>query len=378
MVLAPALVVSGVVKSMPVAGAVASKTPQRTSLEQAEEACIGVTDPDACVAKTSLGVHGCAYCAIDQECHAVGSHYNPCPNECCASQSHASSCKHRTPEEIEAYHDGTCEAQGNQTNSTPFYPKQVMTYHSYAAATYCDPATLSNWSCTPCTAMGKPSGVTVIDDKASGNLAVVSSFEDGSRGIRTIIAFRGTRENCIKNWIANFGIVRKAPYLDLPLVQVHSGFYNAYSDLHADILSAIAKLPPLPIILTGHSLGAALATICAFELHRAGLSVDRVFTFGSPRVGNFEFHDAFMAAIPTSWRLTHNRDTVPHLPQQNLGFYHTITEVFYPTDTDKGYTICDSSGEDLNCSNRCSIDYACTSIDDHFLYLGKTIVEACL
>ncbi len=47
-----------------------------------------------------------------------------------------------------------------------------------------------------------------------------------------------------------------------------------------------------PIWLTGHSLGGALATIAAYRLLKMGMNVHGLYTFGSPRVGNYGFvHD---------------------------------------------------------------------------------------
>lgn len=48
--------------------------------------------------------------------------------------------------------------------------------------------------------------------------------------------------------------------------------------------------PPTKVICTGHSLGAALATLCGVWSSLQWLDADvRVVTFGSPAVGNQEF-----------------------------------------------------------------------------------------
>ncbi len=48
--------------------------------------------------------------------------------------------------------------------------------------------------------------------------------------------------------------------------------------------------PPTKVICTGHSLGAALASICGLWSSLQWLDADvRVVTFGSPAVGNQEF-----------------------------------------------------------------------------------------
>ncbi len=63
----------------------------------------------------------------------------------------------------------------------------------------------------------------------------------------------------------NFG---KDPFPGLPTtVQVHQGFLGAYRDVQSQVLAAVQKAnlacPDCRILLTGHSLGGALATIAA-------------------------------------------------------------------------------------------------------------------
>jgi nuclear pore complex protein Nup85 len=54
---------------------------------------------------------------------------------------------------------------------------------------------------------------------------------------------------------------------------VHSGFLSAYRSVKDQVLSLVAALTagaspgdPWVIWVTGHSLGGALATLCAYEL----------------------------------------------------------------------------------------------------------------
>ncbi len=47
------------------------------------------------------------------------------------------------------------------------------------------------------------------------------------------------------------------------------------------------------------------------------------------QVGNPAFYQYVDAALPTSYRVTHNADPVPHLPPKLFGFHHLATEVFY-------------------------------------------------
>ena len=75
-----------------------------------------------------------------------------------------------------------------------------------------------------------------------------------------------------------------------------AGFYVSYnnSSLEPNITASVRKMaaahPGTPLYVIGHSMGAALATICAMDVKfKAGLSDVRLYTFGSPRVGNDVF-----------------------------------------------------------------------------------------
>jgi hypothetical protein len=70
-----------------------------------------------------------------------------------------------------------------------------------------------------------------------------------------------------------------------------------------------------PTIVTGHSLGAALATLFVMENHaKHKFDIAALCTFASPRVGNMEFVHLFNQLPIDSWRIVNMRDVVPKLP----------------------------------------------------------------
>lgn len=73
------------------------------------------------------------------------------------------------------------------------------------------------------------------------------------------------------------------------------------------------------LYVTGHSLGGAMATICASRLSAQGMNVEGLYTYGSPRVGDGEF----VANLKVNhFRFVNNNDAVPKVPPQVFGYRH--------------------------------------------------------
>lgn len=120
-----------------------------------------------------------------------------------------------------------------------------------------------------------------------------------------VITFRGSQS--LRNWLANVQLLLK----DVPEYcdgcQVHTGFHEAFLEGFPTVLAAFTSLktenPGYRTVVTGHSLGGAIATITATELRRLGNEVD-LYTYGSPRVGNGVMA-AFITGAGKNVRVTH-------------------------------------------------------------------------
>jgi Lipase (class 3) len=98
---------------------------------------------------------------------------------------------------------------------------------------------------------------------------------------------------------------------------------------HGPALSARDSLVPATatIEITGHSLGAALATLYTVENARSDqIQSPMLCTFASPYVGDAAFAAAFNSLALTAWRIVNIRDLVPKVPGTLLGFAHVATE----------------------------------------------------
>jgi len=79
--------------------------------------------------------------------------------------------------------------------------------------------------------------------------------------------------------------------------------------------TAAEARPQRPMVVTGHSLGSALATLFVMENDtKKRFDITTSCTFASPRVGTLEFARAFDQLPINSWRIVNTLDVVPKLP----------------------------------------------------------------
>ena len=149
-------------------------------------------------------------------------------------------------------------------------------------------------------------------------------------------------------------------------------FQKIWNDMKLDVYSQIDKHPSYELWVTGHCLGGALASLASTHI-----AVERktpknkliLYTFGQPRVGNYNYSLAHDMLVPISFRVVHYGDPVVHVPncnskvqpgtlsrcQAGLGPYHHGKEIFYnKMFNNSSYKTCDGlpRNEDVTCSNK--------------------------
>lgn len=116
---------------------------------------------------------------------------------------------------------------------------------------------------------------------AAKKLRVQTRLVDGAG----MITFRGTAN--LTNWTK---VNLRAGWTQNP--PRHRGFHEAWMACRSDIAEWLDKAKPTTLVLTGHSLGAALAQLAAFDLAHS-YCIERVFLFAPPMVGGPDFNDAY-------------------------------------------------------------------------------------
>ena len=129
--------------------------------------------------------------------------------------------------------------------------------------------------------------------------------------------------------------------------KVHTGFVKSYYSSRLELLNLMRVLLEDPnnkdhnIIITGHSLGGALASIASLDM-AATLGVVGIsrykrlssFTYGSPRVGNIKFAEAYNAIIPNTFRIANTNDVIPKLPTRTNLFPYKHVGNYVRVDRD--------------------------------------------
>jgi len=185
--------------------------------------------------------------------------------------------------------------------------------------------------------------VTFVDFSGSQGFLAVHPAADESPAGFAILAFRGT-ENDWNDILTDINFVKtKLPDEDY---RAHAGFVYALKDVWGTSVSAgalqtttikvdwygsrgvsdaLAALVGVPLFYTGHSLGAALATLAAHYWPPNAL-----YTFGSPRVASDKLAAAYRLRGLPNYRFVNSADIVPRVPPALWQFRH-VGELMYLT-----------------------------------------------
>ena len=133
-----------------------------------------------------------------------------------------------------------------------------------------------------------------------------------------VLAFRGT-EKKFADWLTNAGCVPTT----VNGTKVHTGFLKAFTENRGSDGKTVQKVVEeilarkearenerlLPLYITGHSLGGALALL-ATKLVAPNVN-GACYTFGAPRIGNYEYFRKIKTPV---YRIVNSADVVPRVP----------------------------------------------------------------
>jgi len=195
---------------------------------------------------------------------------------------------------------------------------------------------------------------------------------DKTRGL-TVLSFRGS--HTIRNFLADADFVQ-VPTDICDGCEAHQGIWDSWLETRVGILAALkttaAQNPRSKVVVTGHSLGGAIADIAAAEIRKMGVPAD-LYTFGAPRIAGRKLSDFITNQnAGGNFRITHFDDPVPRMPPLFLGFVHISPEYFI----DKGNDIVPTANDikqlsgDVNMLGNTGEPFK-LDIAAHLWYFGK-------
>ena len=134
-----------------------------------------------------------------------------------------------------------------------------------------------------------------------------------------IVAFMGTDPVVFTNWLTNFNAA-------ISPTDMHRGFDEAASATWEQIGAEIARAHGAgrPILITGHSLGGALAVATAERAMREDtIRPTAIYNYGTPRIGGAMFAESYNRDLgAVTYRVVYGMDLVPTVPPLELGYSH--------------------------------------------------------
>ena len=184
-------------------------------------------------------------------------------------------------------------------------------------------ATRDNRDCRLLRAVLAAGGFELVEglsDPGTDTHGFVAVRRSGDEMDMAVVSFRGT-EN-VQDWMTNLQYSLTPAEVPQPAGseltgKVHQGFLNAFRSVRGQVDRYLPWAEGLPVFITGHSLGGALATLGAAHLSGWGLAA--CYTFGAPRVGNKGFSSGLRTPF---YRVVNPGDPVPHIPTPLQGYRH--------------------------------------------------------
>jgi len=165
-----------------------------------------------------------------------------------------------------------------------------------------------------------------------------------------LVSFRGTETINPRDWATDVAVTLKsflprnlggASVFDPPATKPlgHSGFMGAlglystgevvtaFGHIH-DVLADLLSEKHRKIWVTGHSLGAALASVFVGQLlvenGELARNISGLYTYGQPRSGDVPYCKLFVDLEVSGkvWRIVNKNDIVPRVPTKGLGYFH--------------------------------------------------------
>jgi len=132
------------------------------------------------------------------------------------------------------------------------------------------------------------------------------------------LCYEGT--SSLMDWIKDFTLAKDKFHC----YDVHKGFLEQYDTVKSEVKPLIRRknLAGKRIILCGHSLGAALATLTALDVLETNAIKCELGLIACPKIGTTLFANTINRHFPDLVRFVNKNDIIDVLPPNMFGFKH--------------------------------------------------------
>ena len=237
---------------------------------------------------------------------------------------------------------------------TDFNVEMIKYYSWFGSYGYCKDEEISSGSCCK--------SKNLLNDNweivSHNNVKNASSFSynwvllKSDKFKKYIIAVPGTREK-LQLVLEAVGSVLDS-YNDDENIKISHYFLSLYNNLKKDLfsdsnLNEIKSHSDYQIIVTGHSLGGAVASIIAFAIKKEKIFSNNLvlITYGQPRTGNYYFADYVTKNVNKIFRIVRKKDmvvTIPlYVPLGKKNIYYHIGGMIVLNEEMNEFTQCEYS-----------------------------------
>lgn len=176
-----------------------------------------------------------------------------------------------------------------------------------------------------------PDNARALVERLTGPGPVFGLIGNSQAARTAFVAFRGTLT--VAEWLDDFDALA-GPYRPVAnFGRVHVGWMALYETIRESLASKLAAACTgcTQLLVTGHSLGAALAVLSAPDIFKnmPPNMEPALTTFGGPRTGLHDFVVPFDMTIDRCYRVVNLLDVVPHVPLAlpGLPYEHVGVEI---------------------------------------------------
>lgn len=165
--------------------------------------------------------------------------------------------------------------------------------------------------------LGSFDEVIFIENKRTSTELYVAISEERKE---LIVAFRATKD--FYDW---FFTNMKTEFIESQIGKCHKGFFKSFSSIQDKLSRVLEKHKDKKTVLTGHSLGGAIALIAA-----SYIQFDQCVTFGSPRVFDSKAVRLYSDLYGhKTYRYTMAGDFIVRVPWPFTGYRHVGNNHLY-------------------------------------------------